>query len=287
MGFGRRKIADAEAHVDPFLQRHRELYYGGTAWANALARRGFGVLVHDVFPFGSRRVRAADVPAHVVERMIADPAHQPALTRESTAPGRSLPEVDADDRYELFADSHENVAARVLFALGFTFPGVTLADDCAALGVLAGRPDIDAKRLGCCGLSGGGLRACFLAGLDDSIACAVTAGFMSTWKDFALHNGYIHTWGLFLPHLSRSLDFPEILGLRAPLPSLVLACDDDLLFDPREVKRAEEMLAEIYRFAGKEEKMRTSHHARPHCFDVPMQEEAFEWLSRWLGRDTA
>jgi dienelactone hydrolase len=283
---GARKIADGPAPPDPpdpAVIRHRDTYYDGIAWANELARRGFCVLAHDAFPFGSRRVRAGDVQSHVTERLLADPENPVGLNPDRMVRGRSHPEVDRDSRYEEFAAHHEDVAARVLFSLGYTFPGVTLADDSTALTVLRSRPEVDPKRLGCCGLSGGGLRACFLAGLDDSIACAVTAGFMSTWRDFALANAYVHTWGLFVPNLAREMDFPEILGLRAPLPSLVIACDGDLLFDRDEVKKAEVMLDEIYRSSGAAERMRTSHHSRPHSFDRQMQAEAFDWLGRWLG----
>jgi len=48
------------------MLRHQDQYYGGMAWANELARRGYVVLVHDTFTFGSRRMRLADVPASVV-----------------------------------------------------------------------------------------------------------------------------------------------------------------------------------------------------------------------------
>ena len=44
------------------MRKHREEYYGGVSWANALAKRGFAVLVHDAFAFASRRVRYADLP---------------------------------------------------------------------------------------------------------------------------------------------------------------------------------------------------------------------------------
>ena len=186
-------------------------------------------------------------------------------------------------RYEAFAGRHEEVLARSLFALGTTFPGVVLAEDLAALGVLAARPDVDPDRLGCCGLSGGGLRACLLAGLDDSIDCAVTAGFLSTWKDFALYSGFTHTWALFVPRLARQMDFPEVLGLRVPLPSLVLACEQDPLFRREESLRAGAMLEGIYRQAGAAEALRVSRYPGEHRFSRDMQAEAFAWLDRWLG----
>jgi len=288
--FGWRKIARAGPELNPFLKEHQEKYYGGAAWANELARRGYGVLAHDVFPFGSRRILPSEVPAYVVEGLLAAPGEQRELTAEEVLPGPARTDVDVPPeeppdrlaRYEAFAARHEEVLARSLFCLGLTFPGVVLGEDLAALGVLACRPDIDPDRLGCCGLSGGGLRAAYLAGLDDSIDCAVSAGFMSTWRDFALNTSYAHTWMLYPPLLPRELDFPEILALRVPLPALVLACREDPLFTLSEIERAGELLQGIYRYAGAEEAVRTSLHPGPHRFSREMQEEAFAWLDRWL-----
>jgi dienelactone hydrolase len=289
--FGWRKITRTGPDTHPFLLAHQERCYGGAAWANELARRGYGVLAHDVLPFGSRRILAADLPAHVTDRLLAAPDQVRELSFESLKPAEARPEVDVPPeepperlaRYEAFAGRHEEVLARGLFALGTTFPGVVLAEDLAALGVLAARPDVDPDRLGCCGLSGGGLRACLLAGLDDSVDCAVTAGFLSTWKDFALHSGFTHTWALFVPRLARLLDFPEVLGLRVPLPSLVLACEQDPLFHREESIRAAAMLEQIYGQAGAAEALRVSRYPGEHRFSRDMQAEAFAWLDRWLG----
>ena len=60
---GLRKITLMSKDPHPIVTRHQKQYYSGLAWANELARRGYVVLVHDTFTFGSRRVRLADVPA--------------------------------------------------------------------------------------------------------------------------------------------------------------------------------------------------------------------------------
>ena len=185
-------------------------------------------------------------------------------------------------RYNAFAAVHESVMAKSLFSAGTTWPGVFLAEDQAALDVLASRDDVDASRLGCGGLSGGGLRTNALAGMDDRIRCSVTAGFMTTWRDFALNVSYTHTWMTYVPLLPRYLDFPELLGLRVPLPALVLHANQDQLFTLSEVRRAEAMLTDVYGKAGASDSFRMSYHEGPHKFDVPMQEEAFAWFDRWL-----
>ena len=53
--YGKEKIADGPQETLPVLSDFRKIPYGGRAYANALAREGFVVLVHDVFLWGSRR----------------------------------------------------------------------------------------------------------------------------------------------------------------------------------------------------------------------------------------
>src|SRR5690606_25368377 len=52
---GKEKIADGPGEPSPEVRRLRDELYGGRAFANELARRGFVVLAHDVFVWGSRR----------------------------------------------------------------------------------------------------------------------------------------------------------------------------------------------------------------------------------------
>ena len=43
------------------MDEHQRHYYGGRAWANEIAKRGYVVLVHDTFTFASRRVLFQDM----------------------------------------------------------------------------------------------------------------------------------------------------------------------------------------------------------------------------------
>jgi dienelactone hydrolase len=290
--FGKRKIVRLAAASHPMIDWHQREYYGGVAWANEIARRGFAVLVHDTFPFESRKILAADLPGHVVRRIMKSPKDIHELTPsevEATDSETSyeVPSEEPEERvsaYNAFAAQHESIVAKSLFCAGLTWPGVTFAEDRAALDYLSSRSDIDPGRLSCAGLSGGGLRTVYLAGLDDRIRCAVCAGMMSTWRDFLLNVSYTHTWMIFVPGLAGLLDFPEILGLRAPLPSLVLATTDDPLFTRSEVERAGRILEEVYQKAGARDAFRIHFYPGPHKFDLPMQAEAFGWIESHLKR---
>ena len=190
--------------------------------------------------------------------------------------------TDEIEAYNRFAATQENLMAKSLFCAGTTWPGVFSVEDQRALDYLCARDDVDPKRVGCGGLSGGGLRTVFLAGLDDRIRCAVCVGFMTTWRDFLLNKCFVHTWMAYVPLLPRELDFPDILSLRAPLPTMVLSTRQDELYTLPEMQAADEMLRAVYRKAGTPERYRCSFYDGPHTFDLPMQDEAFAWFDRWL-----
>jgi hypothetical protein len=78
------------------------------------------------------------------------------------------------------------------------------------------------------------------------------------------------------------LDYPEVLGLAAPNPVLVLNNNQDQLFTLPEMKRSDEILKEVYKKAGASERYLASFYEGPHKFDLEMQKEAFAWFDRWL-----
>lgn len=264
--FGLRKITRMSNDPHPLMIRHQNHYYGGYAWANEIARRGYGVLVHDAFLFGSRRVRWADLPGIIRNNQIeANPESEEEITR-----------------YNQFAAAHENLMARSFSCSAMSWPGVFVSEDQRALDYLASRPDIDATRLGCAGLSGGGLRTVMLTGADERIRCAACVGMMTTWRDYLLNKCYTHTWMCYLPGMPPDLDYPEILGLAAPNPILVLNNRQDTLFTLPEMERADTILKAVYQKAGAPERYRASFYDGPHKFDADMQQEAFAWFDRWL-----
>jgi len=87
---------------------------------------------------------------------------------------------------------------------------------------------------------------------------------------------------LYVPMLPKELDFPEILGLRVPLATLVLNDSEDDLYTLPEMQRADKILAEVYQKAGAANRYKCSFYPGPHKFDAKMQAEAFDWFEKWL-----
>lgn len=264
--FGKRKITQTSAERHPMIVDHQNQYYEGLGWANEAAKRGYVVMVPDAFPFESRRVRIEDVPKKLRNGLDDAESEKPEHVKA----------------YNGWARGHAGTMAKSLFSAGTTWPGVFFAEDQKALDILCNRDDVDPEKIGCGGLSGGGMRTVFTGGLDPRIKCAVCVGFMTTWKDMALYKSFTHTWMAFVPVLAKELDFPEILGLRVPLPTMVINSVDDGLYTLKEMEKADIILKKVYEKASASDKYNCTFFPGGHKFDRNMQKTAFDWFDKWL-----
>jgi dienelactone hydrolase len=270
--FGKEKIADGPDEPAPVVQRLREQMYGGRAFANALAKRGFVVLAHDAFLWGSRRFPFEDMPERT--RQVA------AATRGSwERSGEFPPEVAL---YNAAAFYHEHLVEKYCVLLGATLAGVVASEDRKALSYLQARPDVAPGGVGCVGLSGGGCRAALLQASCDRVAAAVVVGMMSTYEQLLDRNVDGHTWMFFPSGWARHGDWPDLAACRAPSPLMVQYDRDDHLFPLEGMRVAHERIADHYRNVGAAEAYEGRFYDGPHKFDTRMQEEAFAWTEEKL-----
>ncbi|MCE0539837.1 hypothetical protein LWF15_30505 [Kineosporia rhizophila] len=269
---GKEKIADGPGESSPELTTLRQKFYGGRAYANELARRGFTVLVHDATLWGSRRFPADDMPEQG-----STPPEDRWIAPES--------EGDATDVqwYNRLAARHEHVVAKYCTLLGISLAGLVNYEDRIAAEYLAGRPDVRDGGLGCMGFSGGGCRTALLQATSEQVKAAVVTGMMSTYRGLLDAHVATHTWMLFPPALTAVADWPDVAATRAPSPLLVQYSLDDSLFSVPGMRAAHERLQHLYENAGARDAYVGQFFPGPHRFDVAMQEAAFEQLDRWLA----
>ena len=257
----------------PALKAFRDQAYG-RPWAEVLARRGYVVLVIDAFYFGARRLKVEGL----------DPAAAPSEARDLMA---ALPALKpgSDERLaaiDRLCGRYEHLTAKTMFASGATWPGLLAWDDRRSLDYLASRPEVDPKRLGCLGLSIGGLRTAHLLGLDGRLRAACVVGWMTEFALQLRNHLRSHTWMAYVPGLYRSLDLPDVAALTAPNALLVQQCARDTLYPLAALKAATSKLERIYAKAGHRDRFQSTFHDEPHSFRPAMQDQAFAWLDRWL-----
>jgi dienelactone hydrolase len=261
--WGKEKVVDlGEEHS--VLADFKKRAYAGKGIANELVGRGYVVIAIDMFYWGERRMLMGDDPADWRDRPRTMAAEQVAAFNRRSSQGEAL-------------------VGRTIYAAGFTWSGVMFRDDVRTVDYLVTRPDVDPARIGCVGLSVGGLRSAHLAALDDRIKAAVVVGWMASYPA-QLRSKIRNTIGFtkLVPGMASHLDYPDVASLAMPSPLLVINGSRDGLFDLDGVRHCFDKLSACYKKAGVPDHFRGRLYDAPHEFNAEMQEEAWRWLGNWL-----
>jgi dienelactone hydrolase len=270
--YGKEKIADGPREAEPVIVSYRNTAYGGRAFANALAKEGFVVIVPDTFLWGSRKFPLEAMPEWILQTTDAT-KH---LWQDENTPFEIA-------KYNQACYFHEFLIEKYCALLGTTLAGVISHEDRIALNYLCSRADVRPERIACIGLSGGGNRAALLQATCNAIKAAVIVGLMTTYEGLLDHNVTTHTWMLFPHGWARQGDWSDLAAARAPSPLLVQYDLEDDLFTKEGMRAAHERLSLHYAKAGEPENYRGEFYPGPHKFDLQMQAAAFAWLKRSLA----
>ena len=259
--FGKEKVIDL-GNNHPAMTAYHQRNYDGRPTATALVSRGYVVISIDAFMFGERRaMRNAD---------------------QKFGWDRSKYSVDDVTSLNQFCRAKESTLAKSLIVAGTTWPGIVCWDDIRTIDYLVTRPEVDPKRLGCLGISMGGYRSIYLAGLDERIKAACITGFMSSVRPMLKAHIDTHSWVHFLPSLHRYLDLPDVASLAAPRALMVQQCRQDRLFPTVGMKESVETIAGVFEKAGAKDRFASRFYDEPHIFTKAMQDDAFTWFDEQL-----
>ncbi|WP_254509078.1 dienelactone hydrolase family protein [Anatilimnocola floriformis] len=260
--FGKEKVIDFGKN-HPTMKIYHEKNYGGRPTATELVKRGYVVITIDAFMFGERRYDAGVDHFHG-DRAKMSPEEVTELNRQCRG--------------------KESTLAKSLIYAGTCWPGIMAWDDMRTVDYLITRPEVDPRRIGCMGVSLGGWRTNFLAGLDERIAAACVVGFMSTVHPMLERHIDTHSFAHFVPGLHQWLDLPDVVSMLAPKPLLVQQCRQDGLFPFAGMEAAIKKISAAYEKAGVKERFSGRFYDVPHEFNVAMQDEAIKWFDEQLKK---
>lgn len=263
--WGKEKLVRAEGPEHPVLTAFKQRYYAGRNIAEDLARDGYLVIVIDMFYWGERRMLLPNDAADWRDR----PAEMPK---------------ERIDAFHARASANEQLVGRSVMSTGATWAGIMTWDDVRTVDYLVSRPDVDAKRIGCVGLSVGAVRAAYLAAADTRIKVSMPICWMTSFPE-QLRDKVVHTIGhtKLIPGLYGELDYPDVASLAMPAAMLVINGGKDGLFTPKGMELSHNKLRECYRKAGIANRVEcTMYPDAPHEFNAEMQKQAWAFLRKWI-----
>jgi len=161
-----------------------------------------------------------------------------------------------------------------------------------AVDLLAARPEVDAKRIGCIGHSLGGHTAIFTAVFEPRLAVIVSSCGFTAFHHY--NGGRLAGWtsDRYMPRIRDQFgndpnrvpfDFYELIAALAPRPFLTNSPLHDDNFDVGGVKKVMAEAQKVYQLYGVPEHLIAYHPDCAHDFPEPVRKEIYAFLCRYLG----
>jgi len=175
-----------------------------------------------------------------------------------------------------------NMIARQFDLVGESYSSWCLFDAIRMLDVLCAMPEVDEKRIGVTGNSGGGNMSSFLAAVDERPAAVAPSCYLTSWR---------HNVENELPCCAEQeppgvpgagLEMPDLMIAYAPRPHLILGQQNDF-FDPRGTRETFETVKKFYTLLGKEENVETFLGAYGHGYHDTNRDAMYKFFTRHLG----
>jgi hypothetical protein len=199
--------------------------------------------------------------------------------------------ISQGERSQLFGPDgkrlHHCVNQHTLLGLGCILLGTNTAryriyDGLRALDYLLTRPEIDGRRIGVAGNSGGGTESSYLMALDERIWAAAPGCYLTSFARLLETSGPQDAEQSICGQIGFGMDEADYVLLRAPRPTCICASTRDATFDIagtwdtfREAKR-------FYARLGLSERVDLVETDDRHGMVLQLREGTARWMARWL-----
>jgi len=119
-------------------------------------------------------------------------------------------------------------AAGAALLLGQTMIGWRVYDVMRTIDWIATRKELDAGRVGCMGISGGGTCTLFSSALEPRIRAAMVSGYLNTFRDCIM--SVSHCIDNYVPGILNWAEMYDVAGLIAPRPLFAESGERDDIF---------------------------------------------------------
>ena len=162
------------------------------------------------------------------------------------------------------------------WAQGVSLMGLQLWNSIRVVDYLASLNEVDSKRIGVTGASGGGTQAFLLAAVDDRITASVPVNMVSAY----MQGGCLCENG---PGLRVGTDNVEIAALSAPKPQLLVAATGDWTGHVPDEEWP--TLRKVYDLYDHPESTACVQFNYGHNYNIESREAMYAWFGKWFLKD--
>jgi hypothetical protein len=173
-----------------------------------------------------------------------------------------------------------NVANLAVGYFGMHLLGLNIWDGMRAIDYLQNRPEVDARRIGCLGLSYGGTMTTYLTAFDGRIKVACISGYVSTLEN-AMGMRLANFCGVqAMPGLVKYGDIPDVVLLAAPRPLCIEIGLQENCFHAPDMLKAARYVQRGYKSIGAGDKVVIDAFEGTHQWSG---RKSWDWFERWIG----
>ncbi|MBU1821396.1 MAG: acetylxylan esterase [Bacteroidetes bacterium] len=168
------------------------------------------------------------------------------------------------------------------FVSGMSPANYFVWDGIRAVDYLLTRAEVDPARIGITGRSGGGTQTAYLAALDDRILAAAPECFITTTDKLWQANGPQDAEQNLSGFLEKGLDFPDLIEVRAPKPTLLVSTTRDM-FPIQGVRDTYAEAKPAFAAYGKAGHLQKVEDDAPHASTPKNREATYTFFQKYLA----
>jgi dienelactone hydrolase len=166
-------------------------------------------------------------------------------------------------RRSLSANACQPTAGSALL-VGQTMVGWRVWDVMRTIDYIAARPELDSRRVGCMGISGGGTVTLFATALEPRLKVAMVSGYLNTFRDSI--GSLSHCIDNYVPGILNWAEMYDIAGLIAPRPLFVESGERDNIFPIKASIESFKAVKQIYDVFGAADRVEQEVFPDEHAF---------------------
>jgi cephalosporin-C deacetylase-like acetyl esterase len=178
---------------------------------------------------------------------------------------------------------HGALYGSTLWPSGHTLLGLQVYDNRRAVDYLISRPEVDARRIGITGASGGGNQSMNAGAIDERLAAVVPVCSVGNYQAYVRMNCCICE---VLPGALRFTEEGDVLGLVSPRALMVISATRDAYqFSVEQARISLGRARTVFELHKVADKLRHTVFESGHDYSQPMREAMYGWMTRWLKNE--